>query len=182
VTNLSTDDYVKALERMKKSSRDRLGILGELGVTGIGVGAGIAASGTIAAAAGGATLAGSSVLASVLGGVFVTSTPVGWVVGSAALGGLLACAAGKLIRGGAKADVRKLLTVEELEKRINLIRRQGQDADHREQKMQALITGLQHLVVNKRISQDKATQVLRAVENDELTPDAALDAIAGHVG
>jgi hypothetical protein len=181
VTDLSGEQYVEALERMKKSRRDRLGILGELGVAGIGVGAGIAASGTIAAAAGAATFAGSSVLASVLGGLFVTSTPVGWVIGSAIAGGALACAAGRLIRGGAKADVRKMLTIEELEKRIGQLRKQAHDASQREEKVQALITGLQHLITNGRISQQKATEVLSAVEKNELGADEALVAIQGYV-
>ena len=32
---LSMEEYIHALEKMKRSPRDRLGILGELGVTGL---------------------------------------------------------------------------------------------------------------------------------------------------
>lgn len=91
---LSIEEYIRALEKMKRSPRDRLGILGELGVTGMGVTTGIALSGTVAVAAGTATLAGSTTLASLLGGIFVTTTPVGWVVGSAVVCGSLAYAVG----------------------------------------------------------------------------------------
>jgi hypothetical protein len=177
----ATDAYVKALKRMKKSPKDRFGILGHLGVTGIGACAGAAASGTIAATAGVTTLAGSTMLGSVLGGVFVVTTPVGWVIGTAAAGAMLAYTAGRLIRGGAKADLRKRLTIEELEKRISELHRQGREADQREKKVAALITGLQYLVVNARISQERSTKVLAAVDIGELSVDDALDAIQDQV-
>ena len=109
---LSLEEYVRALEKMKRSPRDRLGILGELGATGIGVTAGIAVSGAAAGVAGAATLAGSTTLASVLGGIFVTATPIGWVVGAAAAGGTLAYAATKAIRSGSKAEFLKIRTIQ----------------------------------------------------------------------
>ncbi|MBV5330379.1 MAG: hypothetical protein JZU65_22565, partial [Chlorobium sp.] len=95
---LTIEEYVCALEKMKQNPRDRVGILGELGVTGLGLVAGVAASGAVAVAAGAATLAGSTTLASILGGIFVTTTPVGWIIGTAVAGGALAYSAGQLVR------------------------------------------------------------------------------------
>jgi hypothetical protein len=37
---LTTDDYIQALEKMKQSPNDRIGILGSLGATGLGAAAG----------------------------------------------------------------------------------------------------------------------------------------------
>jgi hypothetical protein len=42
MSHLPKDDYLRALERMKNSSRDRIGILGELSAAGLGVSAGVA--------------------------------------------------------------------------------------------------------------------------------------------
>ena len=77
----SNEDYIRTLEKLK--GRDRVGVLSELVGTGVGAASGIAASGAIASAAGASTLIGSSTLGSLLGGVLITATPIGWVVGAA---------------------------------------------------------------------------------------------------
>jgi hypothetical protein len=175
-------DFVKdALEKMKNNPRDRIGILGELGVTGLGVTAGIALSGSIAAAAGGATLAGSTTSASILGGIFVTTTPVGWIVGAALAGGSLAYAASQLVRSGGEFDVRKKITVRELEERIQTMRQEANGSTVHNEKMSKIITSIQYLVSNLYIEQDKATELLAAIEKKSISVDEAfelLEAIA----
>lgn len=174
---LTTEEYVCALEKMKRSPRDRLGILGELGVTAFGVGAGIAVSGTVAGAAGAATLAGSTTLASLFGGVFVVTTPVGWVVGSAIAGGSLAYAAAKLVRSGGKSDTIKAETVRELERRVVKMQKNARRSDNYEEKLSNVIVSIQHLVVSGRISQGKGTEILAAVEKKSLDVDEAFNLI-----
>lgn len=171
------DEYIQALEKMKRCPRDRVGILAELGVTGIGITAGAALSGTIAGAAGAATLAGSTTLASILGGVFVTTTPVGWVIGAAAAGGALACAASKLVRSGGKCDTLKKLSIEELERRIQLLRHEAKSASSHDEKMAKIITGIQYLVVNYFITQDKSTELLAEIEKGHISIEDAFDLV-----
>jgi len=99
---------IKAINVLKK--RDRLGVTAERAAAAGGVASGVAASGAIASLAGASTLLGSSTLGSLLGGVFVTTTPVGWVIGSAAACGALGYGIAKLVRSGAEQDqVRKEL-------------------------------------------------------------------------
>lgn len=172
---LTIEEYVCALEKMKKSPRDRVGILGELGVTGIGLTAGVAASGSIAAATGAATIAGSTTLASILGGVFVTTTPVGWVVGSAIAGGTLAYSAGKLIRSGSRCDKFKEINIYELEKRISAMRNEAKTAPQQNDKMAKVITSIQYLVSNSHMKQEKSTQILEAIEKKALSVEEAFD-------
>lgn len=179
---LSVDEYVQALEKMKKSPKDRVGVLGELGVTGMGTAAGVALSGTIAGAAGAATLAGSTTLASLLGGIFVTTTPVGWVVGAAVAGGSLAYAAGKLIRSGEKCDTIKTLTIRELEQRIRQLRQEAQLSGTYDEKMPKLLTSIQYLVANFHITQEKSTELLAAIEKRQISIDEAFVLIQGFIG
>ncbi|MGQ7817270.1 hypothetical protein ACUTAH_16655 [Metapseudomonas furukawaii] len=92
----------QAVEKMR--GRDKLGLVGEhLAAVG-GAAAGVAAAGSIAGAAGATTLLGSTTLAGVLGGVFVTTTPVGWVLGSAAVMGAAGYGIAKLVRSGSEQD------------------------------------------------------------------------------
>ena len=93
---------LKALE-----GNDRVGTAGEVAGVAGGAAAGAAAAGAVAGALGGTTLLGSSTLASVLGGVFVATTPVGWVVGCAALGGAAAYVVVKAVRSSGRQDERR---------------------------------------------------------------------------
>jgi hypothetical protein len=178
---LSVEEYILALEKMKRSPRDRLGILGELSVGGLGVTAGIALSSTVAGAAGAATLAGSTALASLLGWVLVTSTPVGWVVGSAVVCGSLAYAAGKLVRSGGKCDTLKAETVREIERQILTMQKDVKRTHNYDDKISAVITSIQHLVVNGLLSQEKGTEILAAVEKNSLDVDDAFELLQDYL-
>lgn len=172
---LTIEEYVCALEKMKKNPKDRFGILGELGVTGIGITAGAAASGSIATAAGATTLLWSTTLASFLGGIFVTITPIGWIVGAAATGGALAYIAGKLVRSGAKCDALRKISIRKLEQRINSMRLQAQSTPIYDEKISNVITSIQYLVFNSRITQDKGTEILKAIEKRVLSIEEAFE-------
>lgn len=95
-------DTDKAVESLQ--GKDKVGQAGELLGMASGAVAGTAIAGAAAGAAGATTLLGSSTLAGVLGGVFVTATPVGWVIGSTAVGAAAAYGIAKLVRSGATQD------------------------------------------------------------------------------
>ncbi len=175
------DEYLKALEKMKQSPSDRLGILGELGVTGLGLTTGFALSGTIAGAAGVATFAGSTTLASVLGGLFVTTTPVGWVIGAALVGGSVAYGVGKLVRSGGKCDMLRNLSMREIEQRIRILRQEAQCSSTHDERMPKIISGIQYLVANLHITQKKATELLAAIEKGHISVDDAFQLIQGFI-
>jgi hypothetical protein len=115
----NNEDIARSLTVLK--GRDRLGIAGNVaGVVG-GAAGGAAAAGAIAGALGGTTLLGSSTLGSLLGGVLVTTTPVGWVVGCAALGGAAAYVVVKVVRSGGRQDERRHRLASVIRKRRNTI-------------------------------------------------------------
>lgn len=86
-----------------------------------GVVGGIAVAGTVAGTAGATTLLGSGALASALGGVFVTTTPVGWVVGSAALLGAAGYGIAKMIRSGSSQDQMRKEVILRLRQRLEVL-------------------------------------------------------------
>jgi len=174
---VSVEEYIRALEKMKQSPRDRIGILGELGATGLGGVAGVGVAGATASAAGVATLFGSSTLASVLGGVFVTTTPVGWVVGSIALGGTVGYGISKLASSGGKSDAIKKMNIRELKERIAKLKNQSQCPGKPNDKMSKIIEGIQLLIKNNKISQDESTDLLTGIEKGSITIDFAFDTI-----
>lgn len=123
---LSVEEYISALEKMKKSPKDRIGALGELGATGLGGIAGAGLASATAGAAGVATLFGSTTIGSILGGIFVTTTPLGWVVGSVAIGGVVGYGISKLVSSGGKSDAIKKMNINELQQRVTQLQNQSQ--------------------------------------------------------
>ncbi|RZS57954.1 hypothetical protein [Sphaerotilus mobilis] len=101
----STKTRRRLLDKFK--GPDRVASLSQAAGTVGGTAAGVVAAGTLASAAGASTLLGSSTLAGVLGGIFVTSTPIGWVLGAAAAGGALGLAVVKLARSGGRNEERR---------------------------------------------------------------------------
>jgi hypothetical protein len=177
MSDLKISDYIKALDIMKKSPDDRVGVLGQLGVTGLGITAGVAASGSIACAFGATTLLGSSTLGSLLGGVFVTTTPVGWVVGSAVAAGAVAYCAGKAINSGGKSDAIKTMNIKELESTISKKKIESERTTIGEEKYARIIEALQLAVFNKAMTQEKSTSLLAQIENGKISCDYAFKAI-----
>jgi hypothetical protein len=101
--NPTEGQYEIALDKIQ--GKDRVGLACDSTATLLAGLAGMTASGTAAAAAGASTFMGSSMLGSAVAGVFVTSTPIGWVIGCS----VAACAVGygptQVIRSGERQDV-----------------------------------------------------------------------------
>jgi hypothetical protein len=110
--------YTKALEKLEKNPKDRIGILGDIGIVGIGASGGAAAASTVASIFGATTLLGSKTLGSLLGGVFVTTTPVGWVIGTVAVGGMAAYGISRLIKSSGATEQRIKDMIEKLKKEV----------------------------------------------------------------
>jgi len=179
MAKLSNEEYVQALEKMKNSPRDRVGTVGEFVGTVIGVTGGGAASGKIAALFGANTLLGSSTLAKLLGGIFVTTTPVGWIVGCAIGGGALAYGVSKLVRSGGKSDAKREMNIRELTDLIAKKKRESESTGVSEEKYKRLIESLQLLVINRRITQEKSEELLRDIKNGRISIDFAFNVIEG---
>lgn len=163
---LSKQHYIVALEKLK--GRDLVGVTGDILTTGVAGAAGVAASGTIASIAGASTLLGSSTLGSVLGGVFVTTTPVGWVVGCAVAASAAGYGISKLVRSGQKQDgVREDL-------RANIIRKvESHNSVASHTSSDELIQKIQYALENNYIDQRKSNMLLSQVISGNMSKEIA---------
>jgi hypothetical protein len=178
---LSEADYIAALNKMKESPDDRVGTLGELGALGLGGIAGAGVSGTVATAAGAATLFGSSTAATVLGGIFVTATPIGWVALSIGLGGAVGFGISKLVKSGAKNNVIKTRNMKEIKDKIQTMREEALGKGDDESKTRKIIDGIELLYVNKLISQEESTDLLSGLLRKTISVDRAFSMIESKV-
>lgn len=152
----------------KLGGRDRLGMVGEaVGVGGGAIAGGLAAA-PLASAAGASTLLGSTTLASFLGGVFVTTTPIGWVVGAALAGGAAAYAIASLVHSGGEQDEVRRSLIEALRSRLNV----GEGTIGAAPDLAVLAASA---VEQGRLQESMAQRLLQAVERGLLPADTAKD-------
>jgi hypothetical protein len=136
----------------------------------MGAAAGAAASGTIAGAMGASTLFGSTSLASsILGTVFVTSTPVGWVVGSAVAAGALGLGIAKACSSGGKNDYIRQKWKKVLEQKAARTSR----SDHYAIDESDLTSVLREATEAGRISRERSEQILDLVKRGHWSVEAA---------
>ncbi len=157
-----------AIEKLR--SKDRIGLAGEhLAAIGGGA-AGMAAAGTVAGTVGATTLLGSSTLAGVFGGVFLTTTPVGWVIGSTALAAAAGYGIAKMIRSGSEQDQVRKEVIQRLTKRISSGKPENVTTDSKSEINRLLIL----TVAAKGISEEAASRMVALIESGALNPDLAL--------
>lgn len=156
----------------KLRGRDRLGLAGETVTVAGSAAAGIAVAGTVASAAGATTLLGSTTLAGMLGGIFVTTTPVGWIVGSAVVAGAIGFGAVKLMRSGGKQDHLRAEVRGKLSARLAALEQNSSNGDAGE-----LGRLLHERVHSGAITPEAAKQVSSLVEQGRLSPDLAVQRI-----
>jgi hypothetical protein len=124
----------------------------------------VAASGTIASVAGASTLLGSTTLASSLGGVFVATTPVGWVVGAAIASAATAYGVSKLVRSGGRHDRLRQEISERLSKRLAKIRSTDTQRSTMDQLQECIAKAMQ----NNHLSNEQAERMLGLVKKGKL--------------
>ena len=94
---VSKKQLLKVIDSLEESPSDRVRILGDIGITSLGIGLGAAAAGTVATIAGVTAVPMITTAASWLGMTAVAATPVGWIFGAALAGGALAFGVSRLI-------------------------------------------------------------------------------------
>ncbi len=160
----------------KLDSRDRVGVAGEvLGALG-GAAGGATAAGTLAAAAGATTIPVLTSTAGWFGITVLSTTPVGWIVGSGLAAGLIAVGVARLIFSGGKQDqIRKDL--------IGRLRRKTAgrqvfaaailDSKH----LSSVISVIDAALEQELIDQVMAYRIVSLVARGKLDPDLAIERI-----
>lgn len=166
-------EYREALEKIKNSPEDRIYIAGKLGFIGLGVATGAMVSSSVAGVAGATTLLGSTTLASLLGGVFVTTTPVGWVIGTAAAGGAITYGLLKFIENGIKNNEKKLQNIKKLEEKIKELETTSHQSMDLDKKYAQVAEMYISLIDYGMITEEEVENVLKMMCNGELDVDLA---------
>ena len=171
------DELINALKSIKESPEDRIGIIGKVGITGLGVAGGVAGAGAVAGIFGASTIFGSSTIGAVFGGTLVAATPVGWVLGVAALGGAAAYGISTLIDSGGEMNERKKQNIKEIEAEIiRLDKEQHSSSATENDKISKLAEMYEILVTNGILEDEKVIEtILTGIHNGDIDIDSAFE-------
>lgn len=155
---------LKVIDDLEASPSDRVRILGDVGITSLGLGLGAAAAGTVATMAGATAIPVVTTAASWVGVTAVATTPAGWVVGAALAGGALAYGVSRLIRDGGLSEGRKRELLQVYRERLQEISHRERAQDISAPDRNRFIIALRELIEKEAISPQKAFQLIEAVE------------------
>lgn len=170
---------LKVIDDLEASPSDRVRILGDVGITSVGIGLGAAAAGTVATIAGATAIPVVTTAASWLGVTAVAATPVGWVVGAALAGGALAYGVSRLIRDGSLSEGRKRELLQVYRERLQEMQRREQVQEITALDRNRFITSLREVIDKDAISPQKAFQLIDAVERGALPLSQAYALVTG---
>ena len=128
-------------------------------------------AGAAAGAAGAATFLGSSTLGSVVGGLLVTTTPVGWVVGCAVAGAATAYGVSKLIRSAGRNDRVREEIVARLSKRLGSLK---SVTSSQFSLLKTLKVAVEQAVREGNLTSEQAIRIVTLVEANKLDSQVAL--------
>ncbi len=114
---------------------------------------------------------GSTTLASVLGGVFVATTPIGWVVGCGIAGGAIGLGIAKLISSGGQQDQIREDMIKRFQTKLDTLQR----SEGKQYNLDNLKTALSAAMKNNSISDDQAERLIKLVSVGKLQAKVALD-------
>lgn len=170
---------LKVIDDLEASPSDRVRILGDVGITSVGIGHGAAAAGTVATIAGATAIPVVTTAASWLGVTAVAATPVGWVVGAALAGGALAYGVSRLIRDGSLSEGRKRELLQVYRERLQEMQRREQVQEITALDRNRFITSLREVIDKDAISPQRAFQLIDAVERGAMPLSQAYSLVAG---
>ncbi|MCV2370230.1 hypothetical protein [Roseateles oligotrophus] len=176
---VSKKQLLRVIDDLEVAPSDKVRILGDVGITSVGIGLGAVASGTVASLAGATAIPVVTTAASWLGVTAVAATPVGWIVGAALAGGALAYGVSRLIRDGGLSEGRKReLLLAYKEQLQDVLRREKAQAITEPDRVR-FITSLREVIDRDAISPLKAFQLIEAVERGAIPLSQAYEVVAG---
>jgi hypothetical protein len=174
----SKAQLLRMIDELESRPKDRVRILGDIGITSVGAGLGAAAASTVAGIVGATSIPVVTTAASWLGITALAATPVGWIIGTAAAAGGIAYGVSRLIHNGGLSEGRKneLLTVYQERLREVLSREQANaiNSDDRSQ----FISSLREVIEKEAISPQKAFQLIDSVERGLIPLSKAYELIS----
>lgn len=165
---LTKEQLLKAISQLENNPNDKLRILGDIGIVGVGTGLGIASAGTIAAAAGATSIPVLTTVGSWVGVTLVGATPVGWVVGAAVAGGAAAFGVSRLIKSGSYTEGKQQELLNSLKDRMCEIEAKQRASSIGENDRTQFHIFLKQPLQFGLISADDAQGLITAVESGQM--------------
>ncbi|NYG35178.1 hypothetical protein HZU83_11230 [Sphaerotilus montanus] len=169
---------LQVISDLEATPADRVRILGDVGITSLGIGLGAAAAGTAATLAGVTAIPLVTTAASWLGVTAVAATPVGWIIGAALAGGALTYYVSRLIRDGSLSEGRKRELLQTYKERLQEVQRREQAQEVTSSDRNTFITSLREMIEKDAIPPKKAFQLIEAVERGAMPLSQAYSLIA----
>ena len=108
-----------------------------------------------------------------LGGVFVAATPVGWVLGSATLGGAALYGVSRLFKSGNVSDEKTKQNINELKKEITDLEKEVNKTFSTDEKYSKLASMYLKLIEADLVDEDTAETMLDAIKSGDIKFDVA---------
>jgi hypothetical protein len=181
-SKITKKQLIKMINELEKHPDDKVRILGDAGVTLVGIGLGAAAAGTIATAAGATSIFGVTTVAGWLGVSAVAATPVGWVIGAAALGGAAAYGISRMIHGGGLSEGRKKELLQQYREDARAVEERELAGNITDGDKTRFIISMKELIAKDAITPEKAKVLIEHVENGRIPLTQAFQLIESLLG
>lgn len=168
---------LRMISELEQNPNDKVRILGQTGITLVGVGLGAASAGTIAGMAGATSIWGATTLASWVGVSVVAATPIGWVVGCAAAAGALVYSVSRIIRGGTLSEGRKLELLQKYKEELQDINLRETAGSITESDRTEFIYSMRELIDKELLAPHMAFRLIEQVESGAIPISRAIGLI-----
>ncbi|MBD1814055.1 hypothetical protein NDA07_21835 [Microcoleus vaginatus DQ-U2] len=169
---LTKEQILKAIEELEKNPDDKLGILGDVGITALGaIGAGVAVS------AAGVTTS-IPIITAITGIGMVVAAPLGLVAGAALAGGAACYGVSRLIKGGGYNEAKKKELIQQLNEQLREVETKERASKLGESdKKTKFIVSLKEPVRLNLITPQDAQHLMRAVETGQMPIKEAINMV-----
>jgi hypothetical protein len=159
---------LKMIDSLEKNPQDKIRILGDTGITLVGAGLGAAAAGTVASAAGATSIFGLTTAASWFGVTLVSATPVGWIIGCAAVGGAAVYGVSRLVHDGGLAEGRKLELLQQYRQAANEMEAKERAGNINDKDKTTFIISIRELIDKDVMTPQEASDLIEHVEQGRI--------------
>ncbi|MEG4045548.1 hypothetical protein [Microcoleus sp. Pol17_C1] len=168
---LTKEQILKAIEELEKNPDDKLGILGDVGITALGaIGAGVAVS------AAGITTS-IPIITAITGIGMVVAAPLGLVAGAALAGGAACYGVSRLIKGGGYNEAKKAELIQQLKEQLREVEIKERASKLGESDKTKFIVSLKEPVRLNLITPQDAQHLIRAVETGQMPLKEAINMV-----
>ncbi|GEM_PF-741932 len=161
---LTREQLVKTIERLESNPNDRVGLLGDVGVTAIGA----IGTGAVAAVLG-ATTASIPIITAVTGIGLIVAAPAVLVAGAAVAGGAAMYGASRLIKDGGSNEGKRKQLVNEYKEKLSETEAEEKQNNFDEHDKTKFYSFLKRPLKDNLISPDDGQELMQALENGHIS-------------